>query len=222
MEKLSKILEEAGIFQGIKRAERSAMLCCLSAREQAYERNAVICQAGEEAQVGLVLSGEARVLTIDYWGSRSILAQVSPGELFGEAFSCKGGALPVHVVAAERSRILWLNYRKLLTTCTAACPFHGRLIQNMVEILAEKNRELTQKLEHVMKRTTREKLLSYLSAQALKAGSSRFTIPFNRQELADYLAVERSAMCHELSRMREDGLVEFSRNEFLLKNSETK
>jgi CRP-like cAMP-binding protein len=146
---------------------------------------------------------------------------VELGGLFGEAFACAGAEnLPVGVMAAEESEILLMNHERMLTSCPSACAFHTALIRNLTRILAEKNVILTQKLEHVTRRTTREKLLSYLSARAKLAKGNVFDIPFSRQELADYLSVERSAMSAELSRMRNEGLLRYKRNHFELCGSE--
>ena len=146
-----------------------------------------------------------------------ILAHVGRGGLFGEAFSCAGkGTLPVSVAASETTGIMLIDYRKIVTTCSSACVFHMQLIKNMMRILAEKNILLTQKMEHLAKRTTRDKLLSFLSAQALLAGSDTVDIPFNRQELADYLCVDRSALSRELGAMQAEGLLKYEKNRFEL------
>ena len=174
--------------------------------------------SGDSAHfVGVVLSGSVHVLQEDYWGNRTILAHIPPGGLFGEAFSCaETDSLPVSVAAAEKSEVLFIDYKQIITTCTSACMFHMALIKNMMKLLAQKNIMLTQKMEIITHRTTRERLLAYLSAQAIKAGKSHFTIPFNRQQLADYLSVERSAMSTELSKMQSDGLIRTDRSKFEL------
>ena len=123
------------------------------------------------------------------------------------------------MVALADTRVLFLNVQKMLHTCSSACPFHTLLIQNLMSVIARKALELTRKIEHLSKRTTREKLLSYLSAQAQEAGSSQFTIPFSRQQLADYLTVDRSAMSHELCKMRDEGILSFYKNQFVFQKS---
>ncbi|GHV49629.1 Crp/Fnr family transcriptional regulator [Synergistales bacterium] len=174
--------------------------------------------AGEDVTaIGIVLSGGVHVLQEDFWGSRAILSHVAPGELFAEAFSCAGvGSLPVSVITTEPSEILFLDYKRVATTCSSSCAFHTGLIKNMMQILAGGNVMLTQKIEHLTRHTTREKLLSYLSEQARQAGQSAFEVPFNRQELADYLSVDRSAMSSELCKMRDDGILRFCKNHFEL------
>ena len=166
---------------------------------------------------GMVETGKLQIIKEDYWGNRSIIETAGPGDVFGEAFSCAEIVpVPVSVVAAEQTRVLLFDYQKLLTTCSSSCEFHTRVIKNMIRILAEKNIMLMQKMEHITKRSTREKLLSYLSTQAFIKKSSSFDIPFNRQELADYLSVDRSAMSAELSRMRDEGMIRFKKNHFTL------
>lgn len=194
------------------------MLQCLSAIQRMYAKNSLVFAAGTPAEsVGVVLSGRVDIVQEDFWGSASILARLEPGDLFGEAFSsAQVVSLPVSVIAVEDSEILLLDYQRILTTCTGACKFHDQLIANMLKVLAQKNIALTQKMEHLTRRTTREKLLSYLSTQALRAGSNAFTIPFNRQELSAYLAVDRSAMSSELGRMQREGLLTFDKNHFTL------
>ena len=145
------------------------------------------------------------------------MAEIGSGGLFGEAFSSAGiEKMPVSVVASSNCEIMFINYKKIINSCSSTCIFHSELIKNMMKVLATKNIMLTQKMEFVTKKTTREKLLAYLSAQAKKSESNKFVVPFNRQQLADYLSVDRSAMSNELSKMREQGIIEFHKSEFEL------
>jgi CRP-like cAMP-binding protein len=221
MEKYHAVLKQSPLFKDIDSADLTALLSCLSALKRSAGKNEFIFSAGEAAvYVGIVLSGSVNVIQEDFWGNRTILTHVTPGELFGEAFACAPVPnLPVSVIAAEKSEILLIDANRIITTCPAACTFHARLIANMLEILSMKNINLIQKIEHITKRTTREKLLSYLSEQARKAKNPSFDIPFNRQELADYLSVDRSAMSAELSKMQEEGILRYKRNHFELKCS---
>ncbi len=214
-----KILISSSLFVGISEGEIEPLLSCLSAKKRQYEKNAFIFSENESvSSVGLILSGGVHVIKEDYWGNRDILAHLGPGELFAEAFSCAEMAkLPVSVIAIEKAEVLLIDCQKIITTCPTSCAFHTRLIQNLLQILASKNILLMQKIEQLSKRTTKEKLLAYLSAESKKAASSTFTIPFNREELADYLSVDRSAMSNELSKMRDAELLTFSRNHFELK-----
>ena len=206
------------LFAGIDEKQLRSLLDCLSASTRVYRKDEFIFRAGDRAvSVGVVLSGSVRVLQEDFWGRRMILAHVGPGGLFGEAFSCAEKAvLPVSVAAAEPAEIMLADYRKIITTCSPTCVFHARLVMNMMRVLAEKNILLTRKMECLSKRTTRDKLLCFLSAQALRTGNNMVELPFNRQELADYLCVDRSALSRELSAMREEGLLRFEKNRFEL------
>ena len=212
------ILKQCPLFAGMDEEQIAMLLPGLEAKVRACVKDDFIFHAGQSADsVGVVLSGGANVIQEDFWGNRTILTHVGPGQLFGEAFCCAGTEkLPVSVIAAEATGILLLHYRKIITACPQNCSFHTELISNMMRILANKNIMLTRKMEHISRRTTREKLLSFLSACAVQAGGSTITIPFNRQELADYLCVERSALSRELGRMKQDGLLEVEKNRFVL------
>lgn len=138
-----------------------------------------------------------------------------PGDIFGESYAIRTNcALEVSLYAEQNSTVLYLNVSKMMTLCSRACEFHNQLTRNLLSVLAERNFQLGQKLEHMTKRTTREKLLSYLSSEARRSGSSSFDIPFNRQQLADYLSVDRSAMSNELCHLRDEGLISFQKNHF--------
>ena len=211
-------LPTIALFEGIEEKDLPSLLSCMGGSVKKYDKRQAIFLPGDEVkELGVVLSGSVQVIMDDAFGNRGIVGEVGAGELFAEAFCCAGmEKLPVGVEAKSDSEILFLNYRRVINTCTSVCPYHARLIQNMVSILATKNVELSKKLLHISQRTTREKLLSYLSEQAHAAGSRTFTIPFTRQELADYLCVERSAMATQLSRLCKEGVIETHRNTFRL------
>lgn len=206
------------LFANIDESQLESLVACLKAVRRVYKKNEFVFTAGERAaMVGIVLSGGVRVLMEDFDGQRTILAHAGPGELFGEAFSCaRMEALPFSIAAAELSEIMLIDYRKIVTSCPSACAFHARMIMNMLQILAEKNLLLTRKIEHLSKRTMREKLLSFLSTQAFLAGSAVVEIPFNRRELAEYLCVDRSALSRELGAMRAEGLIRYTGRCFAL------
>jgi CRP-like cAMP-binding protein len=218
MNKYLPVLKRVNLFRGIEEAELQSLLSCLSAKESHYEKGQTIFFNGESIErFGIVLSGEVQIVQDDYYGNRSILARMDTGNLFGESFACAEiKTLPVSVIATTESELLFIDYHRLAVPCARACGFHCRLIQNMLNIVSIKNILLTQKVEFISKRTTREKLLAYLSAEAKRAGSNRFSIPFNRQQLADYLFVERSAMSAELSKLKKSGALTFHKNQFEL------
>ena len=203
-------LTQTSLFSGISQADLSNLLSCLAAVERRYSKGAVILAEGEPTQwMGLVLEGRAIISCADVWGKSSILGFAEPGAVFGEAYACvPGEALLISVCAAEETRVLFLNVGKLLTVCGNACPFHARLIRNLLSISAGKNLQLSRRIFHTTPKSIRGRLQSYFSECAKKSGSLTFSLPFNRQQLADYLGVDRSAMSSELSKMQRDGLIQ--------------
>ncbi|MVB11461.1 Cyclic nucleotide-binding domain protein [Caprobacter fermentans] len=210
------------LFEGIQPEELRQMLSCLHAKRKSYAKQEMILLEGQPASfVGIVLSGSVLILKEDYRGNRMIIAEATAGQLFAEAFSCAEiDRLPVTVVSAEDSTVLWIDYRRAVSVCSSACRFHSRLIQNMLRILAFKNILLSRKIEYLSKRTTREKLLAFLADQAGGARGEEFSIPFSRQELADYLCVDRSALSAELGKLQREGVLKFHRNRFLICRTE--
>ncbi len=213
------VLEQSELFAGCSREEISAMLSCLHPRLQRYQREDTVHSSGTRVHaVGLVLQGAVRLEKEDAWGNRSILGLRQVGVCFGAVFAClEEEPLGHRVAAAEPDTVvLFLELAQLIHTCPNSCSHHDRLIRNYLYLLARDALQLTRKLEHTSQRTTRGKLLSYLSEQSQLAGSLYFTIPLNRQELADYLSVDRSAMSAELSRLRRGGDLDYERSHFRL------
>ena len=213
-----EILNKTKLFSGIPECQLTAMLECLGANLQSYRKGGYIFHQGDFVQkLGILTEGQLIIQSDDYLGNRSIVNRIGAGEMFGEAYiDQNSGPVLNDVYVSEDSTVLFLEYKKILKPCVKACAAHQTLIMNLFSVVSEKNRLLVQKISHISKRTTREKLISYLSEQAKKNGKNKFTIPFSRQQLADYLAVDRSAMSAELSRMRNDGLLSFSKNSFSL------
>ena len=211
-----EVLKNCPLFQGVGEDNLTAMLSCLNARTARYERGQIIFLEGEPANcVGIVLQGEVQILREDYEGSRNVLGVAGSGQLFGEVFACAGVArLPVSVIAGGDSRVILVDCKRIIQTCESSCEFHTRVIHNLLRIVAEKNLMLNQKIEFMARKTTQEKLMTYLCAQAKAQGSDQFTIPFDRQALADYLGVERSAMSAELSKLRKAGKIDYHRSHF--------
>ena len=218
MKKYIPILKRTKLFSGISEADIGAMLSCLSAVVREFKKGEYVFRGGEHiGQITVLLSGELYIQRDDYWGNRDIVNRIEVGEMFGEAYIApESGALPNDVVALEDSTVIFFNVKRITTVCSASCRFHSMVVQNLFYALSEKNRVLVQKLGHISKRSTREKLMSYLSEQAERQNSASFLIPFNRQQLADFLSVDRSAMSNELCKMRDDGLIEFEKNQFRL------
>lgn len=206
------------LFKGLNLNEVEAILQCLSAKKESFKKGDIIMLEGQPvSSIGLILKGKIQIVKEDYMGNRNIMSQISSGSVFAESFSCvKTERLPITVLAVTDCEILWLNYMKLISTCSCSCQYHAELIENMVFIIAKKNILMNRKIEHLTKRSIKEKLLSYLFQQSIDNNSIEFTIPFNRQELADYLCVDRSAMSSELSKLQKEGIIQFSKNHFIL------
>jgi CRP-like cAMP-binding protein len=206
------------LFQDISEEDFDSLVKCLGCTFKAYKKNETVYQAGDLVrEIGLVVSGGVHIVKDDAWGNSNIIAEVSGGELFAEAAVCGGlDVLPVTVKAAADMEAMFFDFQRIITTCTSACVFHTLLIRNMIRMFARKNIVLVGKMEHLTKRTTRDKLLSYLSEEAKLHNSNSFKVPFDRQELADYLSVERSALSAEMSRMKADGVINYRKSHFEL------
>ena len=218
MEDFIEALQKSRLFEGVRAADVRAMLGCLGPRERRFDRGETVFAAESRAEsMGIVLSGSVCVVRHDIYGNRTILAHVEEGGMFGEAFACAGVArLPVAVEGAQPGRAMVFPIRRITETCSNACAFHNRLVMNLLKAMAEKNLQLNRKLEITSRRSTREKLMAYLLAQAAEAGDNRFTIPFDRQGLADYLCVERSALSAEIGKLRREGILESEKSRFTL------
>ena len=218
MKKYVSILKTSKLFVGLENEEIIAMLACLGAKLGTYKKGEYVLRQGEYlSNVFILVEGSLLIQNDDYWGNRSILRQISPGEMFGESYIApESDALLNDVAAITDSTVIFFDLKKIIGTCSSACPFHSKAVQNLFFTISEKNRKLVQKMGHISKRSTREKLLSFLSDEAKKRNSSDFTIPFNRQQLADFLSVDRSAMSKELCKLRDEGLLEFDKNSFRL------
>ncbi len=218
MEQYIPVLKGSQLFAGVSEKEIAAMLSCLDARLRTYKKGEYVYRQGEHIDhITVLAEGELHIQRDDYWGNRSIMSHVGVGEMFGEAYLApESGTILNDVLASRDSAVIFFDVRRIITTCSSACRFHTVVVQNLFFAISEKNRKLVQKLGHMSKRSTREKLISYLSEQAKRHKSSSFTIPFNRQQLADFLSVDRSAMSNELCKMRDEGLLIFERNQFTL------
>ena len=219
MKEYIAILKRTTLFSGISEDDILKMLDCFGAKLLPYHKGETVLRQGEKLdRIPVLVKGCLHIQNEDYWGNRSILGSIDVGEMFGEAYlSPESSPLLNDVVAIEDSAVLFFDANRILNICSSACRFHAMVVQNLFFAVCEKNRKLVQKLGHMSKRTTREKLTSYLSEEAKKHNRSHFEIPFNRQQLADYLSVDRSAMSNELCKMRDEGLIEFNKSRFRLK-----
>lgn len=213
------LLKTVSLFSRLKEEEIGSLLHCLNPRKKEYKKDEYILSTGDPIKdIGIILSGKVHIIKEDYLGNRHIMTVLEKSDLFGEVFVCAGvPKIPVTIYAVSDCEILFIDYQKILTSCSSACTFHSMMIGNMLTILSTKTLLLNQKIEFLTKRTTREKLLTYLSAQSELAASNHFTIPLNRQELADFLCADRSAMSNELSKLKEEGYIDYNKNNFELK-----
>lgn len=218
MEKIYSVIENCPLFEGISRTDYQGMLGCLGARILDMKKGQPILREGDGTNhIGVILSGSVHIIREDYYGDRSVLSHVGPAQIFGEAYAFSDAqALPVSVVPDQDGKALMLDSRRIASCCANACDFHKQMIYNLLRLVANKSLMLHQKIEVTSKRTTRQKLMSYLMYQAKLQNSSSFTIPFDRQALADYLEVDRSGLSAQISQLRKEGILESEKNHFRL------
>ena len=222
MKEFLPVLHTAALFSGISDDELAVMLSCLGARINTFPKGTRLLRAGEQVEeVGLVMAGSALIIQEDIWGNRNILSKTGPGQTFADVFACAPGAvLNVSVEAESTMTVMFLHIRRVLSVCPSASSHHSRIIRNLLGELAEKNLRLNEKLTHMGQRTTRAKLMSYFSAEALRRGVYEFDIQFSRQQIAEYIGEGRSGLSVELGKMRDEGLLDFHKSHFLLKTPE--
>ncbi len=218
MKKYFEILRKCILFDNIRDDELISMLGCLGAKAELFDKKYTVFPQGSPVKyIGILLSGSAQINKVDYLGNRSILSDINPSEVFAEAFACAGvQSLPVSVTANEPCEVMFIDCDRVLHTCSKNCGFHQQLIYNLMKDLASKTIMFQQKIEITSGRTTRDKLMTYLMFYAQKTGSNSFEIPFDRQELADYLEVDRSGLSAEISKLRKEGILESRRKHFTL------
>lgn len=206
----------SGLFAGIGPENMEGMLGCIGYHVRSFQKGEIIAFEAETIDhVGVVLEGAVDMIKEDVWGNRTMLLRSCKEDIFGETFACGEDSLSVVTfAAAQDSKVLFLSFCRVMHTCTHACAFHQTMIENMVRMIARKNRELMRKVEVVSKKSLREKILAYLSIQSQTQGSSRFEVPLGRGEWAEYLCADRSALTRELAKMKAEGLIHYHRNLF--------
>lgn len=214
----SQILRNTGLFEGIEDGEMETMLKCLGAFTRRYAKDEFLFRRGDRTEcLGVVLAGNVRVVREDWWGNRTVLGDVGAGMPICTEYACTSDPLDVSIVANESTEVMFLDVGRAANVCNSSCEFHNRLVKNLVRNLAGTSMVMNRRLDQLAKRSTREKICAFLSDQARAAGSSDFMIGMNRQEMADYLGVDRSAMSTELGKMQREGIIEFQKNHFVLK-----
>ena len=219
MEKYFEILSQCPLFDGIAQNNLKALIECMHGKTVDVSKGTPVFLEGDPAWfVGIVLFGTVQIVREDYYGNRSVMAVLQPGEMFAEVFSCAGlETIPVSAIALADSVVLLLDCRRVLVSCSHSCHFHSRLQKNLLQGMAQKNLALTRKIRYMSQKTTKEKLMAYLLDQAKQQGSREFVIPHNRQSLADYLGVERSAMSAEISKLKKSGRIDTCGSWFCIK-----
>ena len=210
-------IEKSRLFQGMTAKELSSCLDSLDAREKKYRKDDVILHAGDKTNnIGMVLSGSVTIESNDVWGNCTVLSHVGQNQYFAETYALLGEVLLVDVRANEECRILFCNIRNLLDDSKKSSPWKEKLLKNILIISSQKNLVLSGRSFHTSPKSCRGRLLSYLNATALQTGSGEFDIPFSRQQLADYLNLERTNMSKELSHIQDEGLIEYRKSHFKL------
>ncbi len=204
------------LFNSILEKDFNSMITCLGAFEKNYDKNEVILNEGDKINfVGAVLEGSVKIIKIDYDGNEVIIAEVFEGDIFAEVFACAEiFRSPVSIISATQSRILFFDYRKIITACSSSCLFHQQLISNMLNVVANKSLYLNKRIDMISKKSLRDKILTYFHYESM--GRKQFSVSMNREELANFLCADRSALSNELSKMKKDGLIDYRKNEFIL------
>lgn len=218
MKKYLNILKKCPLFEGIDDTELLGLLSCLGAKVDFFDKKyTVICEGNSARYIGIVLSGSVQIMQVDYFGNRNIITEIGEGDMFGEAFACaEMEKIPVNIIAAEPSEIMLIDSRHILLTCSNACGFHQKLIFNLMKDLAEKTLVFHSKLDIISKKTTSEKLMAYLMNEARVQGKNSFLIPFDRQELADFLGVDRSGLSVEIGKLKRARIIDNHKNHFTI------
>lgn len=211
------ILKNNKLFAEMEEAEISELLKCLGAGRINCKKGGFIFLAGQSRpKVAVLLSGKAQVVRENVLGDRMIMGALEPGDMFGETFACRElEVMPVSVVALEDSAVLMLDVGRIVNPCQGACAYHRQLISNLLKIIAEKNAQLNRQMSFISHKSIRSRLEAYFYDMMERQGSREFEIPFNRGELANYLCIDRSAMSRELSRMREEGILDYRGRRFV-------
>ena len=212
-------IQTSPLFENIQESDLSAMLNCLGAAVREYKKSEFVFLEGAELkQIGVVIEGSVYMVKEDVWGEKTILAVMTPGEIFGESFVCGDyDSSTVSFQASADCKILCLSFHRAVCVCSEACAYHNRLVENMVTLIARKNVKLMEKMAVLSKKSIRDRILTWLSQQVQLHGSETFRSPLGRLDLADYLCVDRSALTRELSRMKSEGLLDYDKNTFVLK-----
>lgn len=216
LDKYKDILQKVILFNDIEWEDLKHLMKCLDGNIKKYEKGSYIVREGEEILTpGIILKGKAEVIKENLVGNKAILSFLKPSQIFGEVIVCteKKKSI-VSVVATETIEVLHIDFEKIINRCCNNCNYHTRLISNMMRVIAEKNIALNIKMDYLLIKNMREKLSTFLLYKYKENNSLSFNINLNRNELSDYLNVSRSSMCRELSRMKEEGIIDYYKDGF--------
>lgn len=218
MKQYCELLKKTKLFKDMRDEDIIIMLNCLGASKKSYKKSEVVFSMGSEIDsIGLILNGKVEIAREDFWGNKSMISILQKGDIFGEAYAFVAKEpFWASVTTLTDASVLFLRANKVVHTCSNGCTFHSELINNLVSVIAHRNLKLNAKVSHMSERSIRRKILSFLSSESKKANNVKFKITYNRQQLADYLSVDRSALSNELSKLRNDGILNFERNSFEL------
>lgn len=217
MKNFLDVLKNNPLFGSLSEDAIAEVVKITGARTKTVKADEYILRVGDTtSELGVVLSGSVLIIQEDLWGRRNIISRITAGDVFAEVFAAASAALNVSVVAHEDGEILFLDVNRLLSLQENGGVCGDVVVRSLIAVLAKKTLAFNEKITHISRRTTKEKLLSYLSAQSVRHGSLSFDIEFNRQQLADYLCVERAAMSVELSGLQKEGILTYNRNHFEL------
>lgn len=213
---MHKNIENNKLFKGIDKSELEGLIVCLIAKEKNYKKNETLINQGSHIKdIGIVLEGEVQVLKYDVYGSKHIISNIHEGGIFAEVLVSSGiTESPVEVIALEDCKILSIPYQNIISTCSMACGKHHQLIFNLLTIFSRKSLKLNEKISYLTCKTTREKIIMYLLNNMNSEDQTRVKIPYNRNQLSEFLSVNRSVLSRELSKMKEEGIIDFKKNEF--------
>ena len=209
------------VFDGIGIESLSALFACLGVKRRRLARGDALMRSGERAdRIGILLSGALSVSAYDLEGRRTVIKRIGPAEIVAAAQSLSGTEkMSVDVEADEDCDVLLVKADRIVSPCENSCSFHARLVRNIVRALAVKTLELNRKIEMLSHRSTQDRLMAYLRSVAQQKGTAEFDIPFDRQQLADYLCVERSALSAEISRLSRLGLITSRKSHFTIRRA---
>ena len=211
-------LKNTKIFSSATEFECQAMVFCFKARFKTFNKNEQIISQGDKMEeVVLILKGSAIVQNIDNLGDISILMRLKPGHIYGLESAYAGEeTYKDSLIAREKTLVMYMNKHRVITPCANKCKRHDIVVKHLMQMVARSNMKLLDKITHLSKKTIRDKLMSYFTTMARKKGTNYFELPYNKTELASYLSVDRSAMSSELTKMKEDGLIDFEKRQFRL------